>query len=306
MDEAEENPDTGLAFPGWLDSRLVTDARFARAYNACGDSGRAQLKRIIAAHYALNPPRESLAATRLDLLRSGLSVATDTAPATFAVILCDGGMDAPAFLLSALVPALCSGIPEVLVVRLGGAVGLSNSTLAACELAGQERVAALGPAQVERLLAHCAASGLPGVLLHADTAPVRAILARPGLRSLPASTQVRRVALAPPAQVALWRDSKDDFSPDCVALAYGDLPFEEGGLAPGEKGRKPAASAFEAFALAPRDLLLAPDGRMALSYQAAGQGARVTVSRSQLGMWAWDCLCQDVFLRRATVFSSER
>lgn len=301
MDAAEDDSGWGQVFPGWLEARLISDARFARAYDSQGDSGRGQLKRLIAAHYSLNPPSASLVSTRLDVLRGGLTVATDATPRAYAVILCDGGLDAPAFLLPALVPALCSGVPEVLVVRLGAAGGFSAATLAACELAGQERVAALGAAQMERLLAHLAGSGQHGVIIHADTPAVRRLLSRPGLAVLLDCPHVRRVPLPMPARVGLWQDSQDDFPAEAVAQLYGSLPFDQGGPEGARDGQ-----AFEAFAAEPRDLLLAPDGRMNLLFQLAEQGARVTVTRSQLGLWVWYRLPAKAFLRRSTVFSSER
>lgn len=301
MDAAEGDSDRGQVFPGWLEARLISDARFARAYHSQGDAGRGLLKRLIAAHYSLNPPSAALVSTRLDVLRSGLTVASDATARAFAVILCDGGLDAPAFLLSALVPALCSGVPEVLVLRLGAAGGLNPATLAACELAGQERVAALGAAQTEKLLVHLAGCGQPGVLIHADTPAVRKLLSRPGLAPLLHCPNVRRVALPLPARVGLWRDGQEDFSPESVAQLYGPLPFEEGGPEDAE-----SVPGFEAFAAIARDLLLIPDGRMNLLHQLPEQGARVTVTRSQLGLWVWNRLPADAFLLRSTIFSSER
>lgn len=299
VDESGEENGGSSVFPDWLEARLVPDGRFARAYDALGDSGRGQLKRIIAAHYALNPPSHALASTRMEVQRSGLSVATDASPLAYAVILCDGGLDAPAFLLPALVPALCAGVSEVLVVRLGGAGGLSRATLAACELAGQERVAALGAAQVQDLLAYLQAGGLPGVVLHADTPAVRRLFSRPGLGPFLGSGGISRVALPMPSLAGLWRDGGDDLPPKSVAQLYGTLPFEEPEGEPGEDRD------FEAFAASPRDILLIPDARAGDLFVAPVQGARVVVCHSQLGLWTWNAIGPDRFLLRTTFFASE-
>ncbi len=295
-DTAEDVSDRSLVFPGWLEARLIPDSRFARAYDSLGDSGRGLLKRLIAAHFALNPPAPALVSTRLDVLRGGLSLATDAAPRAWVVVLCDGGLDAPAFLLPALVPALCSGVAEVLVARLGAAKGISGATLAACELAGQERVAALDVRHTEALLAQLAQSGQPGVVIHADTPTIRKLFSRPGLAPLLDCPDVWRVALPMPARCGLWRDGPDDFPSDTLARLYGGLAFEEAA----------AGQDFESFAAARRELLLVPDGRVGQLFQAAEQGARVIVSVSQLGLWDWRQISPEVFLLRSSVYSSER
>lgn len=299
-DTAEDTSGREEVFPGWLDGQLVPDAKFARAYDSLGDAGRGLLKRVIAAHFALNPPAASLATTRLDVLRCGLTVAADATPLDYALIVCDGGMDAPAFLLPALVPALCSGIAEVLVVRLGKAGGISRSTLAACELAGQERVAGLGPQQLEALLAHLATSAQNGVVIHADTPAVRKVLARPGLGALLSCPGIRRIALPMPTRCGVWSDGEDSMPLDCISQLYGPIPFAQGGLE-GEGEHE-----FEDFSAYARDLLLVPDSRVNRLFLAVEQGARVTVSRSQLGLWLWPQISAATFLSLSTIFSSER
>lgn len=296
LDAAEDASGGCRILPDWLEARLVPDSRFARAYDSLGDSGRGLLKRLIAAHYALNPPAAALSSTRLDVLRGGLCVATDAAPRAWAVILCDGGLDAPAFLLPALVPALCSGISDVLVVRLGAGKAVAGSTLAACELAGQERVAALGAAQAQELLAHLAGCALPGVLLHADTPALRALLARPALADVLASQDIWRAALPMPTRCALWRDAPEDFPAETLGQLFGSLPFAE----------PEAGQDFETFAAAARDLLLIPDGRMAQLFQLEEPGARVVASQSQLGLWPWRQISPESFLTRTSIFSSDR
>lgn len=294
--EAEDASGRGQVFPDWLEARLVPDSRFARSYDSLGDSGRGLLKRIIAAHFALNAPAPALVSTRLDVLRGGLVMATDASPRAWAVILCDGGLDAPAFLLPALVPALCSGVSDVLVVRLGAAKALANATLAACELSGQERVAVLGPAQAQALLAHMTQSGQSGVVIHADTPAVRKLFSRPGLAFFLDCPDVLRVGLPLPARGGLWREVPDDFRSATLAQLYGALPFEEN-----VEGRD-----FESFAAAPRDLLLVPDGLVGQLYQAAELGVRVVASHSQLGLWSWPHISSETFLLRSSVFSSQR
>lgn len=282
----------GLAWPPpWLDSQLVPDSRFARAYDALGDSRRALLKRAIAAQFALNPPRRSQRSALTEELPCGLVRCCVSKPRPFVLLLLDTGLDAPALFLAALLPALAARPTDVLVARLGARADVPDSLLAACELAGQERVAALGPRQMERLLLAAAASGLPGLVLHQDSPAFRRILSSKALRAeLDASTLALR-GLTPPLRPGLWRDASSRPLPEDVALLYGALDFES-----------PAPGADYASFAAGRGLVLAPD---ALAGQ-AGQGgaACCVVAASQLGLYAWPELSPDLFAHCRTTYSS--
>lgn len=293
-----ESESRALSVPAWLQERLVPDARFARAYDALGDDRRALLKSVIARHYALNPPLGTLhscSTERLPLLER--SVVCE--PVSFAVLLGDESLDAPALFLAALVPALCARVPEVLAVRLGKRSDIPDPLLVACELSGQERLASLGPVQLERLVLDCAASEAPGVLLYPDTPAFLRLLARPRLRQALQTSPLRLVPLRLPRSAGLWRDSGQDFPPEAVSLLYGALPFEAQGVEPGQRGAAiPDASAWEAFRAVPRDLLLVPARR-------AGQSRAVlTVSGDCLGLWRWPELYSGVFVHQRQAFTS--
>lgn len=274
--------------PRRLDPLLIPDARFARAYRALGDRRRALIKRAIAAQYALNPPRSNLRSVLTEHLPSGLVRTRVSQPRPLVLILLDTGLDAPALLLAALLPTLAARPDDVLVACLGDRAEAPDCLLAACELAGQERVAALGPRQMERLLLDAAASGLPGLVLHADTPALRRILASRPLRAALDASCLTLCALPLPQRPGLWRDAPGRLEPDDVALLYGALPFTIAG---------PDAADFESFA-AGRDLLLLPDER-------AGQGrATCSVTESQLGLFNWPQLSPDLFALCRTTYSS--
>ncbi len=277
--------------PQRLDSLLIPDARFARAYNALGDRRRALLKRAIAAQYVLNPPRPSLYSVLTEQLASGLVRTSVSRPRPFVLLLLDAGLDAPALLLAALLPALAARPEDVLVARLGGRAETPDSLLAGCELAGQERVAALGPRQLEGLLLDAAASGQSGLVLHADSPALRRILAAKQLRTALDVSSLTLCALPQPQRPGLWRDAPGQFDPADVALLYGALDFE---------ANSPGGADFAAFACG-RDLLLLPDAR---SRQAGQGGAACAVSESQLGLFAWPQLSPDLFTLRRTTYSS--
>lgn len=286
------------AFPAWLEEHQLSDARFAKAYNALGDQRRALIKGLIARHYALTPPcgpASSSATRRFDLLEH----TSLQEPAPFVLLLLDGLLDAPALFLSALMPALCARVPQVLVARLGQRSAVPDALLASCELCGQERFAALGPMLLQRLLLECAASGEPGLVLYPDTPEFRRLLGQKELRQVLDAAPLRLVPLRAPRVCAIWRDSSIDFPPEDVALLYGALPFEAAGAVPGMRSRTaPDEDAWTAFCEVRRDLLLA-------ARACAGQHrAAVTVSGECLGLWRWPELHPGLFVQERQIFLS--
>lgn len=308
--------------PTWLAPRFIADALFSRAYDALGDQRRALLKGLIADHFALTPPVQSLGAQCSQQLASGLARHTRSVPRPFVLLLTDASLDAPALFLAALMPALCSGAAEVLVLRLGAGSGqpkglpdaLPDAVLTGCELAGQERVAALSPALCQRLLSECAQSAQPGLVLYPDTPVLRRLLARPQLRAQLDASALRLAPLRLPQSLGLWRDAPDQFDPAHLAFLFGALEFEAGGAqvfeaggaSPGRRSAKePTETAFRAFAATRRDLLLVPEERVPEARLAAGQGtARLVVGQSRTGLWTWDELCPELFLAVVQAFGS--
>lgn len=279
-------------FPAWIEPLLVPDSSFSRAYAELGDRTRSLLKGLIARQYALCQPAAPLALSVRE--RHGdFAREYDLSPIPFALILVDAQLAAPAFLLAALLPALCARVPRVLVGWLGPRGDAPASLLTACELAGQERVAALGPVQGRRLLEHCAAFGRPGLVLHPETAAFSRLLLRAPLAERLADSPLRLRALRAPLHAALWRDAPNDPPAEDVALLYGALALESGG-----PGCGPDAQDWPAFCGRERELLLYPEGRQ------RPDGAGLAVSSGCLGMWRWPDLGTQTFLRRREVFTS--
>jgi len=284
------------SFPAWLEAHQLPDSRFAKAYNALGDRRRALIKGLIARHFALNPPSgpASSSITRRHDLLEHTSVQE---PAPFVLLLLDDVCDAPALFLAALLPALCARVPQVLVARLGQRSAVPDALLAACELSGQEHLAALGPVLLQRLVQEAAASSEPGLVLHPDTPEFRRLLGQKELRQALDASPLRLVPLRLPRACGLWRDSSIDLPPEDVSLLYGALPFETAGAVPGMRSRTaPDEDAWAVFCETRRDLLLAPPIR-------AGHGqAVVTVSGECLGLWRWPELHPALFLQERQIF----
>lgn len=297
--------------PEWFESHLIPDDRFAKAYNALADDRRALLKGLVARHYALNQPRAALATVVEE--RFGLFVRNATSsPAPLVLLLNDGHLDAPAFFLAALLPALCASVGQVLVVRLGKQSAVPNSFLVACELSGQESVAVAGPLVLQRLLADCAASGAAHVVLYPDTPGFRKLFAQKELRATLDASPLRFVALKLPLTLGLWRDEAHQFPLQDMQLLYGDVRFEIGGAHPldpsspesklARRNRpQPDEAAWEAFCAVPRQLLLAPDARVAKA--SALVNAKILVAESCHGQWRWPELWPGLFCQRSLRFS---
>jgi hypothetical protein len=262
------------AEPAWLEACLVPDRRFARAYESLGDRRRALLKGVIARHYALNPPPTEL--ENRQVRRFGLFTQTrSSTPAPFVLLLSEPGFDSPALLLAALLPALCARVGQVLVARMGAKSDIPDAFLAACELSGQERLAALGPVQLERLLVHCAQNGQTGLVLHPDTPSFRAILSRKALRKALDDSVLRFVGLRPPQSPGVWREEPASLPTERLALLYGGLSFEEAGPKCVPQG----------FWEKRRDLLILPDALADKAMQ--GGAARLAVTEACLGQYHW-------------------
>jgi hypothetical protein len=290
---------SGWSPPDWFEPHLIPDGRFAKAYNALTDDRRALLKGLIARHYVLNAPPSAVSTVATDsfALFTRRSVRE---PMPFVLLLTDRDLDAPALFLAALMPALCARVPQVLVCRVGKKSDVPDSLLVCCELSGQERVAAVGSVLLKRLLTDCAestaASGESGIVLYPDTQAFRHLLSQPALRAALDSSALRLTPLRPPRACGLWRDECHQFPPLDVALLYGLLNFDIGGVAPGAHKTVPDESAWKIFRNVPRDLDLLPQAR-------AGRGrGGVTVTESCLGQWAWPELIPGFFVQQRQIF----
>ena len=283
--------------PDWLEQHQLPDARFAQAYSALADDRRALIKGLIARLYALAQP---LAATMCMVERRYELFAQQTSrqPVPFVLLLLDHDLEAPALFLAALMPALCARAEQVLVCHMGKKSDVSDALLTACELAGQERVAALGPMLLQRLLTEAAASGEPGVVLHPQTTAFRKLVSQPALREALDVSPLRLVGLRPPRACGIWRDEAGQFPPSDVSLLYGPLGFASCGVAPASGTAASEQGDWQAFSSVKRELVLVPSAR------GGALGARVSVAENCLGQWCWPELTPELFIRQRQVFTA--
>lgn len=287
--------------PAWLENTFLPDARFARAYEALAANRRALIKGLVARHFVLNQPG-ACPSIRMEERYPLFSRRRETSPVPLVILLNDGSLDAPALFLAALLPALCAGVGQVLALRLGTKHSVPDSLLVSCELAGQERLAALGPRQLQNLLLDCAGSAGPAVLLYPQTEVLRPLLEQKALRAALDASALRRMPLTLPRAPGLWRDAPGQFPANELDLLYGQLVFEEGGAAPNGLAQ-PAETAWNTFCAVPRDLLLVPNSR--LEQISAGCAVRSVCAEGCVGHWTWPEILPGLFsMERETVLTT--
>jgi hypothetical protein len=270
----------------------VPESRFARAYAGLSDEQRAWLKTGIALLFEWHGDRRRLARSEAATWRGGLSSMLVEAPRDFAVLLCDETFASPAQLLAALVPALLSGVPEVVVLHVGRRGATPPALLAACELAGQEIVIEAGPRRAAKLLAGMCRPGRSGSVLILGRGAAAGVWA--GLAADPARVRAWRPGLGRTASV--WLEAQDDFDLEILAFAHPDTEFRVFGASP---GRLPAGFVrgrgnFAACLAGDSGVVFAPAARA----EEALVAAQLVLCPGLEGCFVWPDLEPSLFVSR--------
>ncbi|MFW5735588.1 MAG: hypothetical protein ACOCWR_11060, partial [Oceanidesulfovibrio sp.] len=149
--------------PSWLLDAALSDAPFARAFDAVGEERRALLKTAIARLTTVYGVSDVQERHEIRNYGAGFAMSRRTSLARCAFIVLCQGFASPAALLGALVPALLAGVPEVVVVRLveNDPEPWPDALLCAMELAGQELAVDLDLESFRSLLADMPGVGFP-------------------------------------------------------------------------------------------------------------------------------------------------
>jgi hypothetical protein len=295
--------------PGEFEPARVPDARFARAYAAAGDRGRALIKSQIAAlypAYADHAASVSLTAR----LHGGQERTVETAPRPWHMLVIDPDAAAPAHVVAAVLPAVARRIPA-LAVRIGGRGGWPPALLAALELCGVEQVFSMGIAKLKQSLKNLAVAvpgGSAAVLCAAPLAQGASVsegaCASGGNNAAPVSGGASERAGRPfhervravvpsgvvfhvheaPSRLALLEGQGVD--EEAVAFAHAGVPVRRlaspGALA--EESGEPAQAVFAPAALAPAS-------------------ARVVLAPGRESVWEWPNAPDELFIARRLVYS---
>lgn len=281
-----------FSWPALVDKHKVSERAFAKAYAVLSDQERSWIKKNIAQNHALFP---ATAWERTDCVthwHSGLKTSVSTRPRDWLVLVPAGPLFGPARTVATLVPALTSGIKNILVL-IPSRENPDPSLLVSLELCGLDMACSLNPESTAGLFARLALSPGQGVLLAPDV-----FLADMGLDGLPAAAVWRP---APPSRMGVWSEAAGQWDWQVLSWNHSGQTLEIWGRAPknpapGWKIRRGCWSSF-----------------LKQGYRAAGVPAHLAeaippgtceliLTPGQEGCWHWPDLPKDLFLsRRATL-----
>lgn len=135
----------------WLQSHGLDEDVCAAAYEATGAPARSALKLCIARLHAFWGESPLASVTSFSYAQ-GFSVVRDTAPASYALVLCPVFHARPAQLLAACLPAILANVPMVVPCLIadnpqGALPDSANALLAAMDLAGLEQTLVVSEAE---------------------------------------------------------------------------------------------------------------------------------------------------------------
>jgi hypothetical protein len=129
-----------LVLPDWVTSLWVPENQFAHAYEFHSPEQRAWLKKNISQLYTWYAKYAYTYQQSNYLFQSGLKSAIAQKRLDWALFVLEDSFLSPAQLLAAVMPAVMSQVPEIMVARLSSVNGWTDSQLLALELAGVENV----------------------------------------------------------------------------------------------------------------------------------------------------------------------
>ncbi|MDD3310817.1 hypothetical protein [Pseudodesulfovibrio sp.] len=285
-----------FSFPQWINPLVPDDSVFAQAYQDLSDAERARIKTGIARVHDCYGPRKDVAGEDLRRWTGGFCTRTRFEAAEFAVVLFDDSLLSPARLLAALVPAMAMGVGQVLAVRVGEDIPWRKAILTGLELAGQELVADMDPAQARRLLVELRDADRPGTV----------ILLGPKAAEVGSGEQwaATRMAFWRPRfsrMATVWMEGESTFDLETLAFIHPDIAFSVYGAEP----PLPAANfthmdgGFDEFLRATSDVAYLPADRMA---DASGR-VKLALGPGLEGCWIWPDLHPQLFQFHSTAWT---
>ncbi|MEF2231008.1 MAG: hypothetical protein V3571_08780 [Pseudodesulfovibrio sp.] len=269
-----------FAFPNWTNLLVPDDGLFAQAYQALSDRERAWIKTGIARLYDWYGPRKDLGGEDVRQWSSGLCTRTRFDAVDFTVVLFDDTLFSPARLLAALVPAIATGVRQVMAVRVGDDAPWREAILTGLELAGQELVIGVGQNQARRLLAELRETDRPGAV---------AVLGPKAMETCGAEQYAAtRMAFWRPRfsrMASVWMEDADSFDLEALAFIHPDIAFTVYGTKvdfPGPNFTW-AEGGFDDFLQVLSDVAYLPRERAA----AASGRAKLALGPGLEGSWIW-------------------
>lgn len=290
-------PKTPFAFSEWVNELIPDDDLFARAYQGISDHDRALLKTCIARLFDWYGPQKILAGDVSLRWKGGFESRQTARPVEFFVVLFDDNLMSPARLLAALVPAMASGVENILAVRVGDGAPWRKAVLTGLELAGQEFVADMTESQARRLLSELRDTGIAGSV--AVLGPKAAAIQSTALKA------ASRIAFWRPRfsrAAAIWMEDGATFDLEALAFVHPDIIFSVFG----EETVLPAdnfsyeGNGFGDFLESIMDVAYAPANR---AEECLGL-SKVVLGPGQEGCWVWPDLHPEHFQFHCTAWTA--
>lgn len=283
-----------FSFPDWLNSHIPDDQLFAQAYQSIPDTRRALMKTAIARLYDWYGPQKVIQQEVTQQWTSGLGSTVRFGAVDFAVLLFDTTILSSARVLAALIPAISSGVKNVLAVRIDDeATPWDSALLTGFELAGQEMLVSLTSAHVRRLffeLRDCGATG--GVtVLGPQAAGVK-------LSELQAASGMEFWRPRYTRAASVWMDGSSTFDLEALAFTHPDVQFAVFGTEvdfPSDKFQY-GSGEFDEFLSSILNVAYVPDNHV----QTTLRHAKLVLGPGQEGCWLWNDLHASHFQRHCT------
>ena len=270
-----------FALPHWTSQLVPDDALFAQAYQDLSDRERAWIKTGIARLYDWYGPRKDVGGEDLRRWSGGLETHTRFDAVDFAVVLFDDTLLSPARLLAALVPAIATGVRQVVAVRVGeDSAPWRKAILTGLELAGQESVIGVDQNQARRLLAELRETDRPGAVAVLGPKAMETCVSEQYAATRMAFWRPRFSRMA-----TVWMEEGDPLDLDALAFIHPDIAFSVYGAEtelPGPNFTR-AEGGFDDFLHASSDVAYLPRERMA----AAAGMVKLALGPGLEGTWVW-------------------
>lgn len=296
MYDAVLHPAECFAWPHYLDKHRVPEEALAKAYSAVSDLERAWIKKNIAQLYAFDPPDAQEQIRITSRWTAGFQSFVHVRPKDWVILVLAGKSTSPARLVAALLPAITSGVKNILAILVDEAAPRPHQ-LVALELCGLDMVCALNGRQTKKLLTFLAQSKTRGVILDPDH-----LLAQ---SCLPENWRDAMALWRPAAlrRMGLWTETPNQWDWQALAWNHSSLTIDVWGKPPGGKPPKKLPQGFarvrgdqEAFFDAGYQVLGIPVRFLA---KAPPQRCDLILTPGQEGCWLWPDLHREIFLIRA-------
>nr|WP_321257004.1 hypothetical protein [uncultured Pseudodesulfovibrio sp.] len=265
-------------FPHQINEFVVNDTLFARAYQETPARHRALLKTCIARLYDWYGGGKELGGRVENSWRGGFDSIHAFQPVDFCVVLCGTILESPARLLAGLVPALASGVRNVLVVRVGDSPW-PNPLLTALELAGQDLAVDMTVDQACQFLTELSSGTASGLVVDLGVAAEGVDTRRV------ASSLVGVYSPVFDGKISVWMDESQPVDLEALAFAQPDVCCTVHGthtFSPLDKFSYDGDD-FQTFLATVGDAVFVPLSRV----NDALTQSRIVFSPGHEGCWVW-------------------